>query len=116
MADSFERAFIVHRVIDGDTLIADDVDLGYHVHVSGIEYRILHVDTPERRKPTLAAGNVAKAYTEDWCTLHARHGGLFAQTVKTDSFGRYLATIRCGEDHDLGSALLSSGNAVSYEG
>lgn len=116
MTDSYERAFILRRVVDGDTLIADDVDLGYHVHLSGIEYRILHINTPERKKETRAAGDAATAYTEDWCTLHAKHGGLFARTEKTDSFGRYLATVRCGKDHDLGGALLSSGNAVSYEG
>jgi micrococcal nuclease len=114
MSDEFVRAFTVLRVVDADTLVADDVDLGYHTHVRGIEYRLLGVDAPEMRGPSRPAGIVATAFTASWVDAHAGHGGLFARSVKTDSFGRYLASVSCGEGHDLGGALLASGNAVPY--
>jgi micrococcal nuclease len=112
--DDFVRAFTVRRVVDADTLVADDVDLGYHTHVRGIEYRLLGVDAPEMRGSTRPAGVVATDYTRAWLDEHGKHGGLFARSIKTDSFGRYLAVVRCGEGHSLGDALLASGNAVPY--
>jgi endonuclease YncB( thermonuclease family) len=114
MTDDFTRAFKVLRVVDGDTLHAD-VDLGYHAWLSDIQYRLARIDCPERHKPTLDAGNAAKAFTEDWLIIHTKHGGLFATTTKTDDFGRYIADIRCSQEHDLSDALLDSGNAVPYK-
>lgn len=115
MADTYERSFVPGRVIDGDTIADVVVDLGYHTRAFNIEYRVARINTPERHRPTLNEGNAAKAFTEDWLTIHARHGGLFATTTKTDSFGRYLAEINCGQGHNLSDDLLSSGQAVLFK-
>jgi len=123
--DSYERRFIPSRVMDGDTITTDLVDLGYHTAAfDRIRYRFLGVDTPETDdKATRAAAMVAKAFTGGWIAEHL-HGGkwLIARTVKdphdgtlTDSFGRYIATILCTQGHDLNQALLDSGNAVVFK-
>jgi len=114
-ADPYTRAFTNYRIVDGDTLANVDVDLGYHIAARGIEFRVARINCPERHKPTLDAGNAAMGFTEDWLFLHARHGGLYATTEKTDSFGRYLAEITCADGHNLSDDLLASGNAVLYK-
>jgi endonuclease YncB( thermonuclease family) len=113
--DDYTRAFTPDRAIDGDTIVVADVDLGYRVHEHGIQYRLARINCPERHKPTLDAGNAAKAYTEAWLLEHAAHGGLYATTTQTDSFGRYLAEIECAAGHNLSDDLLTSGNAVLYK-
>jgi len=115
MPDNYERAFTVASVVDGDTIKVADVDLGYHCHIHGVQYRVLGVNCPELHKPTLEVGKAAKAYTEWWLTEHATHGGLYATTTKTDDFGRYLAAIGCGDGHDLSTSLLLNGHAVPYK-
>jgi endonuclease YncB( thermonuclease family) len=113
--DDYTRAFTMGRVVDGDTLADVTVDLGYHVKAVNIQYRVARINAPEMHKPTLDAGKAAKAYTEDWLTIHTRHGGLYATTTKTDDFGRYLAEIECSDHHNLSDDLLTSGNAVLYK-
>jgi endonuclease YncB( thermonuclease family) len=119
MPDNYTRRFTVARVIDGDTLVAGVIDLGYHTAATpGVEYRFLRVNCPETNRPaSRPAGLVAKAFTVDWIAQHAAHdpeGWLYATSQKTDSFGRYLAEIECAAGHNLSDALLISGNAVPY--
>lgn len=119
MRDNYVRRFTMGRLIDGDTLVAGSIDLGYHTAATpGVEYRFLRVNCPETNRPaTRAAGLIAKAFTADWLAVHAAHdpeGWFYAMTQKTDSFGRYLAEITCGADHNLSDALLISGNAVPF--
>lgn len=113
--DDYERAFTPGRTIDGDTIVVADVDLGYHAHIQGVEYRVARINAPEIHGDTKPAGMIAKTFTEQWLIEHAAHGGLYATTTKTDDFGRYLAEIRCGQGHDLSDDLLASGNAVLYK-
>jgi endonuclease YncB( thermonuclease family) len=113
--DNYTRGFLYGRVIDGDTIADVRVDLGYHTQAAGIEYRVARINSPERHKPTLDAGNTAKEYTETWLFNHQDHDGLYATTTQTDSFGRYLAEIECAQGHNLSDDLLSSGNAVLYK-
>jgi len=119
MPDTYERRFRVLRVIDGDTIVAGSIDLGYHVAtMPGIEFRLLRCDTPEtNRAASKTAGYSAKAFTVKWVTDHALHdddGWLFARSEKTDVFGRYLAEVSCGAGHNLSDDLLSSGHAVPF--
>ena len=116
LPDDYERRFALGRVIDGDTIVAGDVDLGYHATITSIEYRLLRINCPEsNKKATMAAGLAAKVFTTAWLAEHVTHGGtLYATTQRTDSFGRYLAEITCGTGHNLSDALLASGHAVPY--
>ena len=118
--DNYTRRVHIQRIIDGDTIVADVIDLGYHVQTTaGIEYRLLRINCPETNRPaSRAAGLVAKQYTVAWLLEHVLHdpdGWLYATTQKTDSFGRYLASITCGQQHDLSDDLLATGHAVVYK-
>jgi endonuclease YncB( thermonuclease family) len=118
--DNYCRRFKVERLKDGDTLVVQAIDLGYHVQTTaGIEYRILRANAPEtNRAASRKAGTKATEYTRSWLTEHAAHdpeGWLWASTTKTDSFGRYLAEITCSQGHNLSDDLLASGNAVTYK-
>ena len=119
--EPFAYRFSVDRVIDGDT-IDGDIDLGFSVHLDGQRLRLLRVNTPERKGPTLEAGNKAKAFTERWLKNHAniviRSRKRDTKRAEKDSFGRYLVEVygddEGGRQECLNDALLDSGNAVLF--
>ncbi len=106
------------RLVDGDTLYAAIVDLGYGVSTGAIaedvEYRFLRVNTPEsNRKATRDAGLAAKAFTADWLKTHLHTGDwLYATTKRRDNFGRWLAEITCTEGHNLSDDLITAGHSA----
>ena len=119
--EPFAYRFSVDRVIDGDT-IDGDIDLGFSVHLDGQRLRLLRVNPPERKGPTRAAGDRAKAFTERWLANHEniviRSRKRDKQHAERDSFGRYLVEVYCddegGRQSCLNDALLESGNAVLF--
>ena len=119
--EPFAYRFSVDRVIDGDTL-EGDIDLGFSVHLDDQRLRLLRVNTPERKAPTKAAGDRAKAFTERWLGNHAniviRSRKRDKQHAERDSFGRYLVEVfgddEGGRQSCLNDALLDSGNAVLF--
>jgi endonuclease YncB( thermonuclease family) len=130
MPHTVTSRFKVLRVIDGDTIVPQEIDLGFGVRRTQepapgddddgawVRFRILRVNAPESNRPeSRVAGLAAKAYTLNWLIEHALHdpkGWLSATTTKTDSFGRFLAEVTCTQGHNLSDALLSSGNAVPF--
>lgn len=92
----------VGRIIDGDTFVLDELDLGwgtYRREISGAHCRVrlLNYDSPERSEPRYAeATNLLAAIlppgTLIWLTSHS-----------LDSFGRILATVNLMD----GTSLLS---------
>jgi len=106
----------IERVIDGDSIVVT-LDLGLGVHLGrgneGAHLRLLGVDTPERNEP---GWKEARLFTLTWLT-EANTGDwpLRIQTIKSDSFGRYLADVwRLTDSAHLNHALLDSGHAVVY--
>lgn len=108
------------KVVDGDTLDLV-VDAGFRATRTE-RVRLLGVNTPERHGPTRAAGDAARAFVIDWlpAPLTSALTGdwpLLIQTRKDDVFGRYLATVwRLSDGACLNADLLSSGNAVPFDG
>ncbi len=102
------------RVIDGDTVDAV-IDAGYHATRTE-RLRFLGVNAPERKVPTRAAGDKAKAFVEDWLMVTGGElWSLIIQTEKSDVFGRYLCLLwRTVDQRCLNDDLLSSGNAVPF--
>lgn len=105
----------VTAVIDGDTL---DVilDQGLHTHRTE-RLRLLGVNTPELRGPTRAAGLAAKAFVVSWLAeAGAGEWPVRIETVKADSFGRYLCWLwRVSDCRNLSDDLLATGHAAPYE-
>lgn len=84
----FENCRLV-RVIDGDTFVAS-IDVGFGFTTTQ-RIRLMGCDMPERNQP---GGKAATAQ------LMAYLGGaerLIIQTVKLDSFGRWLAWVSRGD-------------------
>ena len=109
------------NVVDGDTFDLW-IDQGFHSHKLE-RVRLLFVDTPEMKKPTLEAGREAKAFALEWLMEAEEFSGLTAdwppiiETSKSDSFGRYLGDIwRVSDGSNLGSALILAGHAENFDG
>ena len=119
--EPFVYRVTVLRVVDGDTLDVD-IDLGFSMTLVDQRLRLLRVNTPERKGPTRAAGDKAKAFTERWLQSHAniviRSRKRDKQHSERDSFGRYLVEVfgddEGGRQECLNDALLQSGNAVLF--
>lgn len=94
------------KVVDGDTIDVV-VDMGFRVKCDQ-RLRLLDVNTPERGQPGFKE---ATEYVRD-----ALAGKLLVvSTVKSDSFGRYLATVWAHPDTtSVNDQLLEQGLAVPY--
>ena len=102
------------RVVDGDTLDLV-VDQGLHTARSE-RVRLLHVNCPEVKGVTRAAGDAATAYTRTWLGVQPLESWpLIIQTEKDDAFGRWLALIwRLADGRCLNDDLLAADHAVPY--
>ena len=98
-------------VYDGDTydLI---IDIGFK-HYARHRIRLLGINTPELKGKTRQLGLIARDIVRTWMqeALEASsQWPLIIQARKSDSFGRYLATIqRLDTGEDLTSMLLKKG-------
>jgi micrococcal nuclease len=103
--DNFTRRTIITNIVDGDT-VDGFVDLGYRIWTEQ-RFRLLGIDTPERSQ---------EGYTEATEYVKERILGKEVQLTseKSDSFGRYLATIYF-EDSIINVELLEKGFAKKYE-
>lgn len=95
----------VVRVVDGDTLICK-IDNGFH-STQMERLRLLNVDTPEMVGSTRAKGIEAKTFTQSWIDMNSNFTEFpfIVHTIKTDSFGRYLAVIWNSNGDSLNDAI-----------
>ena len=119
--DAFVYQCKLLRVIDGDTIVLETIDLGYSVQLHNKSVRIISIDTPESRINTKRQperikekelGLLAKEKMKEWCV-----GKLTLKSHGTDKYGRVLGEIFC----EQGSVadLLKNHNpplAVDYDG
>lgn len=91
------------RVTDGDT-VRLDLDLGFYSHRIDQPYRLLRIDAPEMNT---AAGKASKAALEAFLTGKA----LMAHTMKSDSFGRFLAELYA-DNVNVSDWLVTNGLAA----
>lgn len=100
------------RVIDGDTIDVT-VDAGF-ANYRTERLRLLGVNTPEKRGPTLGAGLLAQGYVEEWLEDAEGEWPLVIVTKKSDAFGRYLARVWRPDGRCLNDDLLAAGHAVVF--
>lgn len=102
----------VLRVVDGDTVWIE-VDLGFNARLS-VDFRLEGLNTPEVVGTSKTAGLAAKAELERLLAL----GPLRLVSLKTEKYGRYLATLYVtspgGVELNVNQALLAGGFAVAY--
>jgi micrococcal nuclease len=102
--DNFTRRTKITNIVDGDT-VDGFVDLGYRIWTEQ-RFRLLGIDTPERGREGYAE---ATAYVKD----RILGKEVQIQSEKSDSFGRYLATIYF-EESIINVELLDKGLAKEY--
>jgi endonuclease YncB( thermonuclease family) len=101
------------RVIDGDTFVAiASVWLASAGDQTVVErVRVLGVNAPELHGATKAAGEAAKAFTEQWLA----GGAIRLEVCQRDSFGRLLATVMRADGRDLTEDLIAAGMGVPFQ-
>jgi hypothetical protein len=66
----FSYQVSIQRVIDGDTYVLDEVDLGFDTSLRDVRLRLLDIDTAEIRRPAsddeIALGHEQKEFVERW--------------------------------------------------
>ncbi len=113
---NYVRKGRVTRVIDGDTI---DFSIDFGFNISQIHrIRLLRIDTPELNSPdeTIRAQALA---AKEVLIKEVMFKELILETVKSDSFGRYLAEVYyTGLDevpHNLSDELLAKGFATPFK-
>lgn len=111
--DNYTRQAVITNIIDGDTVDAV-VDLGYNITTSQ-RFRLKNINAAEMTGATKEQGLKAKVFLQ---------GLILGKKVtitssKTDSFGRYLATIyiqMADVEVDVNRFMITKGMALPYEG
>jgi endonuclease YncB( thermonuclease family) len=129
LLDGYWRAADVYHVVDGDTFDAE-LDMGHRqrrderLRLLGVNAPELHASNPDDRLKAQEARDFVIAWLEE----HRTHNTLSLtwasreqypfniRSVKSDSFGRWLAAVECQQAHDLATALLDNGLAVPFRG
>ncbi len=115
VANYVRNAVVIH-VVDGDTVDAS-IDFGFSIFQVH-RLRLLRVDTPELHSPdeTLRA---KAAEAKEFVIQQVMSRNVIVETVKSDSFGRYLAEVYYidpkGVQHNLSDELLVNGFAQPFK-
>lgn len=101
------------RIIDGDTIEADlSRDIGFRCRPSWRwRLRIEGIDCPEMRGVNRPLGMAARSFTEQWLAAEP----VAAQTLRQDSFGRWLSKVYRVDGSSLADALIEAGHAVRWK-
>lgn len=107
----FRKVISIDRAIDGDTVIlnCDQGKRNYDIQ----RYRLYGIDTPEKRKKTMAAYNAA---TEYLLSLLNKSKVLYVNTLKDseDDFGRWLAILYDENGTCINQQMIDSGHAKPW--
>ena len=107
----YYRADVV-SVYDGDTITVD-VDLGFYQWSKGIKLRLLGIDAPEMRRPTIYEGRASRDYLRE--LLAKADNKIIIQTDRTGFYKRWLAdvwVVHAGEWLHVNTHLVRAGCAV----
>lgn len=104
MKDNYARYVQIYNVVDGDT-VDGFVDLGYRIWTKQ-RFRLLGVNTPEK-------GKLGAVEATEFVKSRILNKEVSIQSEKSDSFGRWLATIYY-EGITINLELLEKGYAVPF--
>src|SRR5215218_1844889 len=107
--DTAVEAVTVARVVDGDTIVAED-------HGMRRTVRILGIDTPETVHPTKGVqcfGPEASAETKKLLPARSQ-ATLTFEGAHEDRYGRLLAYVATARGQDVSSVLVEQGFARAY--
>ena len=103
----------VRRIIDGDTLILQDIDLGFNIKLDNIKFRLNNFNAPEARGTEKPIGKIAKRKLQELLPVNTE---VLFRSYKADAFGRYLADIILPDGQTLSAFLVKLGYGVHWDG
>lgn len=104
----------VGRVIDGDSVVFSELDLGFSIALKKRHGRLLGIDAPELRTKDVEVkfqANLSKEYLAQRLTGQE----VVIKSQKVDSFGRILCDIYL-QDEFINNTLLAEKFAVEFQG
>ncbi|MED3976121.1 thermonuclease family protein [Priestia megaterium] len=107
---------VLSRVIDGDTVVFKEIDMGLDVVVKNKHARLLGINTPElhdKNPEVKFKANEAKEYLESRFTEDVEVIIKIREYKPFDSFGRILADVYI-DDELINDTLLELGFAVEF--
>ena len=111
----YEYKCAIKRVVDGDTVELEYIDLGFGITIKSEMVRISGIDTPECRtsdKTEKIFGLMAKERVQELLPVGSEHT-LLSQDFK-GKFGRILGDILIDNETKLTETLLNENLAVPY--
>ena len=102
----------IERVIDGDTFIVDEIDLGFHTSLKNQRIRLLDVDAPELRDKDEELKRLAFE-AKDFVASLVEGKEIIIRSTGFDSFGRILAHVWI-DGESLSNILLEKKLAIPY--
>lgn len=103
----------IERVIDGDTVVFSEIDLGFDIALKNRHGRLLGINAPETRtkdQEIKIKGNQSK----DYLTGRLTGKDVIIKSCEVDNFGRILCLIYL-EEELINDTLLIEGYAVVFE-
>lgn len=103
----------VLRVIDGDTIVFSEIDLGFEIVLKNKHGRLLGIDTPELK----ASDPEVKALAyeaKDYVAVRLTDQDVIIKSVEVDNFGRILVKVYLAEEY-VNDTLIAEGYAVVFD-
>lgn len=102
----------IERVIDGDTVVFSELDLGHNIALKKRHGRLLGINAPEVRTTNL---EVKERGLESKNYLEQRLSGqtVIIKSKEIDSFGRILCNIYL-KDEFINNTMLAEGYAIEF--
>ncbi len=102
----------IHRVIDGDTVVFSDIDLGFSVALTGKHGRLLGINAPEIHSKDAETRLKAMA-SRDYLLSRLTGQEVYLRSRSIDSFGRILCDIYLNDEH-INESIKANGFAVEF--
>lgn len=103
----------INRVIDGDTVVFSEIDLGFDIALKNRHGRLLGINAPETRTKVQEV-KFKGIQSKDYLSGRLTDKDVIIKSCEVDNFGRILCLIYL-EDELINDTLLAEGYAVIFE-
>ena len=110
---------LVHRVVDGDTVVAD-VDLGFGIWMRDVTFRMYGINAPEMKGASRESGITSRVRLAEMFGFKDSLLGccdciVVTRKDKREKYGRMLGEFYvAGDSASVNSGMVACGYAVSY--
>lgn len=102
----------IQRVIDGDTVVFSDIDLGFSIKVVEKHGRLLGINAPEIHSKDAETRLKAMA-SRDYLVSRLTGQEVYLRSRSVDNFGRILCDVYLKDEH-INESIKANGFAVEF--